>query len=60
MDIPEQMIDEEVRAMVNDYAHRLESQGISFKQYVEITGMTAEKIGEQMKPQGKMRPRQNG
>ena len=51
MDIPEQMTDEEVRAMVNDYAHRLESQGISFKQYVEITGMTAEKIGEQMKPQ---------
>ena len=51
MDIPEQMIDEEVRAMVNDYAHRLESQGISFKQYVEITGMTADKIGEQMKPQ---------
>ena len=29
----------------------IESQGISFKQYVEITGMTAEKIGEQMKPQ---------
>ena len=51
MDIPEQMIDEEVRAMVNDYARRLESQGISFKQYVEITGMTADKIGEQMKPQ---------
>ena len=51
MDIPEQMIDEEVRAMVNDYARRLESQGISLKQYVEITGMTADKIGEQMKPQ---------
>ena len=51
MEIPDQMVEEQVNGMVNDYAHRLESQGISFKQYVEITGMTAEKIGEQMKPQ---------
>lgn len=51
MEIPDQMVEEQVNGMVNDYARRLESQGISFKQYVEITGMTSEKIGEQMKPQ---------
>lgn len=51
MEIPDQMVEEQVNGMVNDYARRLESQGISFRQYVEITGMTAEKIGEQMKPQ---------
>ena len=51
MEIPDQMVEEQVNGMVNDYARRLESQGISFKQYVEIAGMTAEKIGEQMKPQ---------
>ena len=51
MEIPDQMVEEQVNGMLNDYARRLESQGISFKQYVEITGMTAEKIGEQMKPQ---------
>ena len=51
MEIPDQMVEEQVNGMVNDYARRLESQGISFKQYVEITGMTAEKIGEQMKTQ---------
>ena len=51
MEIPDQMVEEQVNGMVNDYARRLESQGISFKQYVEITGMTAEKLGEQMKPQ---------
>ena len=51
MEIQDQMVEEQVNGMVNDYARRLESQGISFKQYVEITGMTAEKIGEQMKPQ---------
>ncbi len=51
MEIPDQMVEEQVNGMVNDYARRLESPGSSFKQYVEITGMTAEKIGEQMKPQ---------
>lgn len=50
MEIPDQMIDEQVNSMINDYARRLESQGISFKQYAEITGMTAEKLGEQMRP----------
>ena len=50
MEIPDQMIDEQVAGMVNDYARRLESQGISFKQYSEITGMTADKIAEQMRP----------
>ena len=51
MEIPDQMVEEQVNAMVNDYARRLESQGLSFKQYLEYTGLTVEKIGEQMKPQ---------
>lgn len=51
MEIADQMVDEEVNGMVNDYVRRLESQGISFKQYAEITGMDAKKIGDQMRPQ---------
>lgn len=51
MEIPDQMVEEQVNNMLNDYARRMESQGISMKQYMEITGMTAEKLGEQMKPQ---------
>ena len=51
MEIPDQMVNEEVAGMVNDYARRLESQGIPFKQYCEITGMTADKLGDQMRPQ---------
>ena len=43
MEIADQMVDEEVNGMLNDYVRRLESQGISFKQYAEITGMTAER-----------------
>ena len=31
MEIADQMVDEEVNGMLNDYARRLESQGISFK-----------------------------
>ena len=60
MEIADQMVDEEVNGMLNDYARRLESQGISFKQYAEITGMTAEKIGEQMKPQALKRIQTTG
>ena len=55
--LPDQMTAEETSAMVNDYIRRLESQGIPFKQYAEITGMTAEKLGEQMKPQALKRIR---
>ncbi len=47
-----QMVEEQLTGWSHDYARRLESQGISFKQYVENTGMTAEKIGEQMRPAG--------
>ena len=55
MEIPDQMVNEQVAGMVNDYARRLESQGIPFKQYCEITGMTADKLGEQMRPQARKR-----
>ena len=57
MEIADQMVDEEVNGMVNDYVRRLESQGISFKQYAEITGMDAKKIGDQMRPQALKRIR---
>lgn len=51
MEISDLMIEEQVNGMLNNYVRRLENQGISFKEYAKITGMTAEKIGEQMKPQ---------
>ena len=50
MEIPEMMIDEQVNNMINDYANRLQSQGISFQQFMEITGQKIEDIAEQMKP----------
>ncbi|MBQ1189708.1 MAG: trigger factor, partial [Lachnospiraceae bacterium] len=41
---------EQVNNMINDYANRLQSQGISFQQFMEITGQKVEDIAEQMKP----------
>lgn len=51
MEIPEPMIDTQVNSMVNDYARRMESQGLSLDQYMKFTGMTIESLKEQMKPQ---------
>ena len=51
MDIPEPMIDSQVNNMVNDYARRMQSQGLSLDQYMKFTGMTLETLKEQMKPQ---------
>nr|WP_317282984.1 trigger factor [uncultured Sellimonas sp.] len=51
MDIPEAMIDTEVRQMANDFAQRLQQQGLSVEQYFQFTGMTAEKMTEELKPQ---------
>ena len=51
MDIPEPMIDGQVNNMVNDYARKMESQGLSLDQYMKFTGMTIELLKEQMRPQ---------
>ena len=51
MDIPDAMIDTEVRQMANDFAQRLQQQGLSVEQYFQYTGMTADKIMEEMKPE---------
>ena len=37
-------------AMVQDYAQRLQSQGISMEQYMQFTGMTKDGLMEQVKP----------
>nr|WP_300864220.1 trigger factor [uncultured Acetatifactor sp.] len=51
MDIPEAMIETQQRQMVQDYAQRLQYQGMSMEQYMQFTGMTGEMLLEQVKPQ---------
>lgn len=51
MDVPEPMIDLQVRQMADDFSRRIQSQGISIEQYFQFTGLTPEKMVETMKPQ---------
>ena len=51
MEIPEPMIDAQLDNMVNEYARNMQSHGISLDQYMQYTGMTIDKIKEQMRPQ---------
>lgn len=51
MDIPDAMVDTEVRQMANDFAQRLQQQGLTLDQYFQFTGMTAEKMTDELKPQ---------
>ena len=51
MDIPELMTKTECRQMMDDFSRRMQSQGLSMDQYFQFTGMTADKMMEDMKPQ---------
>ena len=51
MDIPQPMIDTQVRQMANDFAQRIQAQGLSVEQYMQFTGMDSAKFIETLKPQ---------
>ena len=51
MDIPEAMIDTQARQMLDEFAQRMQSQGLSMEQYFEFTGMTVDKMLEDVRPQ---------
>lgn len=51
MDIPEQMVEAQTRQMTQEFAQRLSSQGLSIDQYMQFTGLTPQKMIEELKPQ---------
>ncbi len=51
MEIPQPMIDTQARGMVEDYARRLQSQGLNIKDYMKYTGTTPESLMDQMTPE---------
>lgn len=51
MEIPEAMLETQQRQIVQDFAQRLQMQGLSLEQYFQFTGLDAEKMLEQVKPQ---------
>jgi trigger factor len=51
MEIPEAMISTQVKRMTDDFSQRISSQGLTIEQYFQFTGLTPDKLTEQMKPQ---------
>ena len=50
MEIPDAMVDTQVDTMIDDFANRIAQQGMTFEQYMQFTGMTQDKLAEQMRP----------
>lgn len=55
MEIPEAMVNTQARQMLDDFARRMQSQGLSMEQYFQFTGQSADKMMEEMKPQATKR-----
>ena len=55
MDIPDAMLETQQRQIVDEFAQRLQMQGLSLEQYFQFTGLNAEKLLEQVKPQADRR-----
>ncbi|MBP5384879.1 MAG: trigger factor, partial [Lachnospiraceae bacterium] len=50
MDIPDAMVETQAEQLANDYAGRLQQQGLSLEQYFQFTGLDMQKFLDQMKP----------
>ena len=55
MEIPEAMLETQQKQMVDEFAQRLQMQGLSMEQYFQFTGATYDKMIEQVKPQAEKR-----
>ncbi|MBD5543981.1 MAG: trigger factor [Lachnospiraceae bacterium] len=55
MEIPDAMVSTTQRQMVDEFAQRIQMQGLSLEQYFQFTGLTPEKMLEQVKPQAEAR-----
>ncbi len=55
MEIPEAMVEATSQQMAEDFAYRLQMQGMNIEQYFQFTGLNAKSFMEQMKPQAEKR-----
>ena len=51
MEIPDAMIRTQASNMVDNFARRLQSQGMTLEQYMQYLGQTMDQLIDQMKPQ---------
>jgi trigger factor len=57
IDIPEVMVEHEVNHMMNDFAERLQQQGMNLELYYQFTGLDEEKLREQFQGDAEKRVR---
>lgn len=50
-DIPEEMVEAEIDETINNFAYRLQSQGLNLETYLQYTNMTTDDLREQYKVQ---------
>lgn len=55
VELPDPMVDEHVRQMIQEFAGRIQQQGLSFEQYMQMTGMTPDALMGQMRPEAEKR-----
>ena len=55
MDIPEAMIETQCENMINEFAQRIAQSGLSMEQYMQFSGMTLDKLKEQVRPEAETR-----
>lgn len=55
MDIPEAMLKQQTKQLVDDFANRITQQGLTIEQYYQFTGLTPERMNEEMKGQAERR-----
>ena len=55
MDIPEAMVATQQRQMVDEFAQRMQMQGLTMEQYFQFTGASYEQMIAQVKPQAEKR-----
>lgn len=55
MDVPQAMIDMQAGQMAEDFKRRIQQQGLTAEQYYQFTGMTEEKMMDEIKPQAEKR-----
>ena len=51
MEIPDPMVDAQTRQMTQEFAQRLQAQGLSMEKYMQLTGLTPQKMIDELKPQ---------
>ena len=55
VDIPAAMVEEEVNRQIQDFAQRIQYQGMDLDTYLQYTGSTREMMAEQFRPQAEVR-----